>query len=79
MARLREATTREKLVYDVAIYNKQNETSTIYKGTTLKFLIESLKKLDGNTKTNAKVGTDVKGSHRNSKNVKKTPAQKIDI
>ena len=79
MARLREATTREKLVYDVAIYNKQNETSTIYKGATLSFLIDSLKSLEGVTKTNAKTGTSVKGSHKNSKNVKKTPAQKIDI
>lgn len=71
--------TINRLVYDVSIYNKQNETSTIYKGATLSFLIDSLKSLEGVTKTNAKVGTTVKGSHKNSKNVKKTPAQKIDI
>lgn len=79
MARLREATTREKLVYDVAIYNKQNETSTIYKGATLSFLIQSLKNLEGATKTNAKTGTSVKGSHRNSKNVKPTLETKFKI
>ena len=71
--------TINRLVYDVSIDNKQNETSTIYKGATLSFLIDSLKSLEGVTKTNAKVGTTVKGSHKNSKNVKKTPAQKIDI
>ena len=66
-----------KPLYDVSVYNQYYNTSTIYKGTTLKFLIESLKKLDGNTKTNAKVGTDVKGSSKNSKNCKPTPNMKI--
>tara|TARA_B110000908_G_C10116319_1_gene385450 strand:+ start:482 stop:709 length:228 start_codon:yes stop_codon:yes gene_type:complete len=66
-----------KPIYDVSVYNKYYNTSTIYKGATLKFLIESLKKLDGNTKTNAKVGTDVKGRSKNSKNCKPTPNMKI--
>ena len=79
MARLREAATKEKIVYDVAIYSKHNETSTIYKGATLSFLIQSLKNLEGATETNAKVGTTVKGSNRNSKNVKPTLETKFKI
>jgi len=65
-----------KPLYDVSVYNQYYNTSTIYKGTTLKFLIDSLKKLDGNTKTNAKVGTSVKGSSTNSKNTKPLPNMK---
>ena len=79
MARLIEDAVKEKLVYDVAVYNQHHRTSTIYKGATLSFLIESLKKLDGATKTNAKVGTTVKGSNRNSKNVKPTIETKFKI
>ena len=79
MARLREDAVKEKLVYDVAVYNQHHRTSTIYKGATLSFLIESLKKLESATKTNAKVGTTVKGSHKNSKNVKPTLETKFKI
>ena len=75
MAKENESVIRP--LYDVSVYNQYYNTSTIYKGTTLKFLIESLKKLDGNTKTNAKVGTDVKGRSKNSKNCKPTPNMKI--
>ena len=66
-----------KPLYDVSVYNQYYNTSTIYKGATLKFLIESLKKLDGNLKTNEKIGTNVKGSSKNSKNCKPTPNMKI--
>jgi hypothetical protein len=69
----------EKLRYDVSLYNSEFETRTTYKGATLKFLIESLKKLDGNTKTNAKVGSTVKGSSTNSKNAKPNPNQHLKI
>ena len=64
----------EKLRYDVSLYNSEYETRTVYKGATLSFLIDSLKKLDGNTKNNAKVGNTVKGKkNTNSKNVKPNP------
>ena len=66
-----------KPLYDVSVYNHDHNTNTIYKGTTLKFLIESLNKLDGNLKTNKKIGTNVKGSSKNSKNCKPTPNMKI--
>lgn len=79
MARLREDATREKLVYDVAVYNQHHRTSTIYKGATLSFLIQSLKNLEGATETNVKIGTTVKGSHKNSKNVKPTIETKFKI
>ena len=36
----------EKLRYDVSLYNSEYETKTVYKGATLKFLIDSLKKLN---------------------------------
>jgi hypothetical protein len=65
-----------KPLYDVSVYSKYYDTSTIYKGATLKFLIESLKRLDGNTKNNAKVGTSVKGNSTNSKNTKPLPNMK---
>jgi hypothetical protein len=73
----KETKSSIKPLYDISLYNSEFETKTIYKGATLKFLIESLKKLDGNTKTNAKIGTDVKGSTKNSKNCKPTPNIKI--
>ena len=63
----------EKLKYDVSLYNSEFETRTVYKGATLKYLIESLNKLDGNIKTNAKVGSTVKGNSTNSKNAKPMP------
>ena len=63
----------EKMKYDVSLYNTEFETKTIYKGATLKFLIESLNKLDGNIKTNGKLGNTVKGKSTNSKNVKPNP------
>jgi hypothetical protein len=66
-----------KPLYDVSVYNQYYNTSTIYKGATLNFLIESLKKLDGNTKTNAKIGTEVKGSSKNSRNCKPAPNMTI--
>ena len=69
----------EKLRYDVSLYNSEFETRTTYKGATLKFLIDSLKKLDGNTKTNAKVGNTVKSSSTNSRNVKPNPNQHLKI
>ena len=69
----------EKLRYDVSLYNSEYETRTVYKGATLKFLIDSLKKLDGNTKTNAKVGSTVKSSSRNSRNTKPNPNQHLKI
>jgi len=69
----------EKLRYDVSLYNSEYETRTVYKGATLKFLIDSLKKLDGNTKTNAKVGSTVKSSSKNSRNTKPNPNQHLKI
>lgn len=60
----------EKLRYDVSLYNSEYETRTTYKGATLKFLIDSLKKLDGVSKTNAKIGRTVKSSSKNSRNAK---------
>ena len=69
----------EKLRYDISLYNTEYETRTVYKGATLKFLIDSLKKLDGNTKTNAKVGNTVKGNSTNSRNTKPNPNQHLKI
>ena len=69
----------EKLKYDVSIYNSEYETKTVYKGATLNFLIQSLKKLDGNTKTNAKVGNTVKGNSTNSRNAKPNVNQHLKI
>ena len=69
----------EKLRYDISLYNSEYETRTVYKGATLKFLIDSLKKLDGNTKANAKVGQTVKGNSTNSKNAKPNPNQHLKI
>jgi hypothetical protein len=69
----------EKLRYDVSVYSQDHNTNTIYKGTTLKFLIESLNKLDGNIKTNAKVGNTVKGNSTNSRNAKPNPNQHLKI
>ena len=69
----------EKLKYDVSLYNSEFETRTTYKGATLKFLIDSLKKLDGVSKTNAKVGQTVKGNSTNSKNAKPNPNQYLKI
>ena len=69
----------EKLKYDVSLYNSEFETRTVYKGATLRFLIDSLKKLDGNTKTNAKIGSTVKSSSRNSRNTKPNPNQHLKI
>jgi|TARA_R110001606_G_scaffold114635_1_gene242192 hypothetical protein len=69
----------EKLRYDVSLYNSEYETKTVYKGATLKFLIDSLKKLDGNTKTNAKVGNTVKGVSTNSRNAKPNVNQHLKI
>ena len=50
-----------------------------YKGATLNFLIQSLKKLDGNTKTNAKEGNTVKGNSTNSRNAKPNVNQHLKI
>ena len=69
----------EKLRYDVSLYNSEYETKTVFKGATLKFLIDSLKKLDGNTKTNAKVGNTVKSSSTNSRNAKPNVNQYLKI
>ena len=69
----------EKLRYDVSLYNSEYETKTVYKGATLSFLIDSLKKLDGNTKTNAKVGNTVKGNSTNSRNAKPNVNQHLKI
>ena len=69
----------EKLRYDVSLYSSEFETRTTYKGATLKFLIESLKKLDPQTKTNAKVGSTVKGNSTNSKNAKPNVNQHLKI
>ena len=69
----------EKLKYDVSLYNSEFETKTVYKGATLKFLIDSLKKLENNTKTNAKVGSTVKSSSKNSRNTKPNPNQYLKI
>ena len=69
----------EKLRYDVSLYNSEYETKTVYKGATLKFLIDSLKKLDNVSKTNAKVGQTVKGNSTNSKNAKPNPNQHLKI
>ena len=69
----------EKLRYDISLYNSEYETRTVYKGATLNFLIQSLKKLDGNTKTNAKVGNTVKGNSTNSRNAKPNVNQHLKI
>ena len=69
----------EKLKYDVSLYNSEYETRTVYKGATLKFLIDSLKKLDGNTKTNAKVASAVKSSSKNSRNARPNVNQHLKI
>jgi len=69
----------EKLRYDVSLYNSEYETKTVYKGATLKFLIDSLKKLDGVSKTNAKIGRAVKSSSKNSRNTKPNPNQHLKI
>ena len=77
MAKQQEPVRTEKLRYDVSLYNSEYETKTVYKGATLKFLIDSLKKLDGVSKTNAKVGSTVKSSSTNSRNVK--PNERLRI
>jgi hypothetical protein len=69
----------EKLRYDVSLYNSEFETRTTYKGATLKFLIDSLKKLENNTKTNAKIGNTVKGNSTNSRNAKPNVNQHLKI
>ena len=69
----------EKLRYDVSLYNSEFEARTVYKGATLKFIIESLNKLDGNIKTNAKVASTVKGKSTNSKNAKPNPNQHLKM
>ena len=69
----------EKMRYNVSLYNTEFETKTIYKGATLKFLIESLNKLDGNIKTNAKVASTVKGNSTNSKNANPNINQHLKI
>ena len=69
----------EKLRYDVSLYNSEFETRTTYKGATLRFLIDSLKKLDNVSKTNAKVGSTVKGNSTNSKNAKPNVNQHLKI
>ena len=69
----------EKLKYDVSLYNSEFETRTTYKGATLKFLIDSLKKLDNVSKTNAKVGSTVKGNSTNSRNAKPNVNQHLKI
>ena len=69
----------EKLRYDISLYNSEYETRTVYKGATIKFLIDSLKKLDGNAKTNAKVGNTVKGNSTNSRNAKPNVNQHLKI
>ena len=69
----------EKMKYDVALYNTEFETKTIYKGATLKFLIESLNKLDGNIKTNGKLGNTVKGISTNSRNAKPNINQHLNM
>jgi len=69
----------EKLRYDVSLYNSEYETRTTYKGATLKFLIDSLRKLEGKTKTNAKVGSTVKGNSTNSRNAKPNVNQHLKI
>ena len=70
----------EKMRYDVSIYNTEFQAKTIYKGATLKFIIESLNKLDGNIKTNAKVAQVVKGrSNSNSRNAKPNINQHLKI
>ena len=69
----------EKLRYDISLYNSEYETRTVYKGATLNFLIQSLKKLDGNTKTNAKEGNTVKGNSTNSRNAKPNVNQHLKI
>jgi hypothetical protein len=69
--------TSNKLLYDVSIYNEYLNISTTYKKATLNFLIASLKKIDGNTKSNAKEGTAVKGTSKNSKNCKPSPNMKL--
>ena len=69
----------EKLKYDVSLYNSEFETRTVYKGATLRFLIDSLKKLETKTKTNAKVGSTVKGNSTNSRNAKPNPNQHLKI
>ena len=69
----------EKMKYDVSLYNTEFEAKTIYKGATLKFIIESLNKLDGNIKTNAKVASTVKGKSTNSKNAKPNINQHLKI
>ena len=69
--------TPNRLLYDVSIYDEYHNISTTYKKATLAFLIASLKKLDGNTRTNVKAGTAVKGTSKNSKNCKNLPNMKL--
>ena len=75
----KETIPTEKMRYDVSLYSTEFETKTIYKGATLKFLIESLNKLDGNIKTNGKLGNTVKGKSTNSKNAKPNINQHLKI
>lgn len=75
----KETIPTEKMRYNVSLYNTEFETKTIYKGATLKFLIESLNKLDGNIKTNAKVASTVKSSSKNSRNTKPNINQHLKI
>ena len=75
----KETIPTEKMKYDVSLYNHNQNTNTIYKGATLKFLIESLNKLDGNIKTNAKVASTVKSSSKNSRNTKPNINQHLKI
>jgi hypothetical protein len=75
----KERIARKRMVFDVSLYNEELNSKTLYKGATLSFLIASLKKLEGATRSNAKDGSSVKGKSKNSKNCTPTPHQDIKI
>jgi hypothetical protein len=66
-----------KLFHNVSLFNKLYNINTVYTEATLQFLVDSLDKLDGKTKVNAKDATKVKGSSKNSKTVKPEPNMTI--
>jgi|TARA_R110000803_G_scaffold115447_1_gene183949 hypothetical protein len=68
-----EIIEKERLLYDVSLYNAEHNISCVYKKASLDFLIQSLKKLDTKTKENAKAGSMVIGKTKNSKNTRPLP------
>ena len=62
-----------ELFYNIRLWNKTYSIETLFTKGNITFLVTSLRKLDGQITTNAKIGTAVKGQSKNSKNTKPSP------